>query len=142
MAENLFSTVDTFDAKELLAEAGGTLQTIVLKPGSGDVKRGTVLVRDSDGFYGPAAASAVTASAMMAVLCEDKSTGDTASGEGIVANAYTKGVFLKNKLLLASSADVTLAVLAVLNNAGIETRQSIAANGALEQFDNTVAASD
>lgn len=138
MAENLFEKVGQFDYKELLAEAEGTLQAVVLKPGGGDIARGTVLVRDEEGFYAPAAAAAIAPTAMMAVLSQDASTGDAASGEGIPATAYTKGVFLRGKLKLASDEEMTLAALAVLNNVGIETRQSIASTGEMELFENTV----
>jgi hypothetical protein len=85
----------------ILAEADGArAEGIALAAGNGALKRGQLLVRDTDSTYKPAANTDITATAYMVVLGEDVDTGSSSSVAAIPVRAYLAGVFMSDKILL------------------------------------------
>ena len=85
----------------LLAETG-TERTVGLavKPGSGLLERGTIVMMGADGLYAPAVTAKFTGA--LAVLAEDVDTTSASTGIAPSARAYSAGRFLKGKLKLAA----------------------------------------
>lgn len=103
----------------ILASAEGAhAEGIALAAGNGALKRGQLLVRDTDNTYKPAANTDITASAYMAILDADVDTGASASATAIPVRAYLAGIFMSDKIRLKTgtlSAENT----AVLRTQGI-----------------------
>jgi hypothetical protein len=136
MAENLFKQAGASEYPQLLADSSGHIkENIVLLPGSGTVKRGTVLARDASGFYKPAASADIAPTAMMAIADEAADASDAANTVGIPIAAYVKGIFLARHVVLANGAPLTLANMSVLSNAGLMIRQSVSQTGEHPVFD-------
>ena len=91
---------------------------VALKPGNGLILRGTVIQKDADGLYGPAATGEM-ANGECAVLASDEDTGDEASGVAGSASAYKSGCFIRNKLVLAAGGTLSAADLLELRRQGI-----------------------
>lgn len=103
----------------ILAEGDGAhAEGIALAAGNGALKRGQLLVRDTDNTYKPAANTDITASAYAAVLDVDVDTGSSSSDAAIPVRAYLAGIFMPDKIRLKTgtlSAENT----AVLRTQGI-----------------------
>ena len=102
-------------AKQIYAQIGesrdyallagvGTERTvgIAVKPGSGTLERGTLVMLGADGLYAPAVTGKFTGA--LAVLDETTETGNSATGIAPSVRAYSAGRFLKAKLKLAAGA--------------------------------------
>lgn len=118
----LYSTIGTRTYDNLLADPQGADKiAIPCRPGNGEIKRGTVMYRESNGLWSPAASGQISTSYMLAVLDEDVDTG-TSVGAGAVAEdaaAFRAGRFIDGKVKLASNGDVTAAHKIVLRMQGI-----------------------
>lgn len=95
----LFNTIGRSVPETL--EAGGGKQTAVsMEPGNGTVKHGTVLYRNSNGFYAPAAAGNITENDILVVLVEDTDT-DKSDTVATPAAVYISGELLHKDVVLA-----------------------------------------
>lgn len=102
MAKDLYAVIGTSQDFSLLAGTGTeTTIGVALKPGSGVIKRGTVIQKGEDGLYVPAKTGEM-ANRECAVLISDNDTGMEASGVAGSATAYKTGRFLSAALILAS----------------------------------------
>lgn len=118
MAKDMYAVIGNSADYSLLAGTGTeTTIGVALKPGSGVIKRGTVIQKGEDGMYVPAVTGAM-ANGECAVLTSDNDTGAEASGVAGSATAYKTGRFLSSKLILASGA-LTAADLLELRRQGI-----------------------
>lgn len=135
---NLYDTIGERKYDNLLAdERNAETIAINMEPGSGIVKRGTVVYRKATGFWAPAAAANAVITNQLAVMDETVDTTGIA-GEGTttaeVARAFRSGTFITGKVTLAADAAVTAAVAVVLRTQGIVFDQMVGG----ETFDNKV----
>lgn len=102
-ARELYAAIGESKDYSLLAETG-TERTVGLavKPGSGLLERGTIVMMGADGLYAPAVTAKFTGA--LAVLAEDVDTTSASTGIAPSARAYSAGRFLKGKLKLAAGA--------------------------------------
>ena len=102
-AKALYAQIGESQDYSLLAETG-TERTIGLavKPGSGLLERGTIVMLGTDGLYTPAVTGKMTGA--LAVLAEDVETTGESAGIAPSARAYSAGRFLKAKLKLTAGA--------------------------------------
>lgn len=102
-AKALYAQIGESQDYSLLAETG-TERTIGLavKPGSGLLERGTIVMLGADGLYTSAVTGKMTGA--LAVLAEDVETTGESAGIAPSARAYSAGRFLKAKLKLAEGA--------------------------------------
>lgn len=100
-ARELYTQIGESQDYSLLAETG-TERTIGLavKPGSGLLERGTIVMLGTDGLYTPAVTGKMTGA--LAVLAEDVETTEESTGIAPSARAYSAGRFLKAKLKLTA----------------------------------------
>ena len=105
-AKALYAQIGESQDYSLLAETG-TEKTIGLavKPGSGLLERGTIVMLGADGLYTPAATGKMTGA--LAVLAESVETTGESAGIAPSARAYSAGRFLKAKLKLTAGALAT-----------------------------------
>lgn len=104
MAKDLYAVIGTSQDYSLLAGTGTeTTIGVALKPGSGVIKRGTVIQKGEDGLYVPAKTGEM-ANGDCAVLIAENDTGSQASGVAGSASAYKTGRFLSKALILASGS--------------------------------------
>lgn len=106
--------LDTFTPDNLIADnthalAGGT---VVVKSGEGELKRGSVLMRDANDEFVLADTSAGAAEV---ILAADVDATDAAA----VAEVYVSGDFNAGALILAEGYSLTEADFVSLKNAGI-----------------------
>lgn len=121
----LYDTIGTSAADQLLANVEADPIAVNLKPGAGEVKRGTVLYRNSDGLYEAAASGQISTSYYLVVLNETVDTGNDGTAVAEVATAYRAGTFIDGRVKLASDAAVTEAHKVVLRMQGIKFSQSV-----------------
>ena len=122
---DLYSVIGRSDYSNLLADPqGADVIAIDCKPGNGEIKRGTLMYREANGMYSPAASGQVTTSYQLVVLNEDVDTGATVEDGAVaeVAAAYRAGRFIDGAVKLASNGTVTAAHKVVLNLMGIVFR--------------------
>ena len=102
-AKALYATIGESQDYSLLAETG-TERTVGLavKPGSGLLERGTIVMLGTDGLYTPAVTGKMTGA--LAVLAESVETTGESAGIAPSARAYSAGRFLKEKLKLTAGA--------------------------------------
>ena len=102
-AKALYAQIGESQDYSLLAETG-TERTVGLavKPGSGLLERGTIVMLGTDGLYTPAVTGKMTGA--LAVLAESVETTEENAGIAPSARAYSAGRFLKAKLKLAAGA--------------------------------------
>ena len=102
-AKALYAQIGESQDYSLLAETG-TERTIGLavKPGSGLLERGTIVMLGTDGLYTPAVTGKMTGA--LAVLAESVETTEESAGIAPSARAYSAGRFLKEKLKLTAGA--------------------------------------
>lgn len=118
MARDLYAVIGTSQDYSLLAGTGDEKTIgVALKPGSGVIKRGTVIQKGEDGLYVPAKTGEM-ANGECAVLISENDTGAEASGVAGSATAYKTGRFLSSVLKLASG-DLSAADLLELRRQGI-----------------------
>lgn len=116
---SLYSKIGESSPTYLLADPqGADVIAISCKPSNGTVKRGTVMYREANGMWSPAAAANAVAANQLAVLDE---TVDTTASATIAedARAFRAGRFIKGKVTLAADAAVTADVEVVLRTQGI-----------------------
>lgn len=135
----LFEEIGKNDPSYLLAGAVGMdVIGIPMKPGSGIVKRGTIVYRDgSTGLWAPAAAANAVITNQLAVLDETVDTTGVVDGSKTIAadaRAYRAGHFVRGRVTLASDAAVTAAVETVLRAQSIVFDQMVSTG----IFDNSV----
>lgn len=136
----LFEQIGQNDPSYLLAGAVGMdVIGVPMKPGSGIVKRGTIVYRDgSTGLWAPAAAANAVITNQLAVLDETVDATGVVDGSKTIAadaRAYRAGHFVRGRVTLASDAAVTAAVETVLRAQGIVFDQMVSTG----TFDNSVA---
>lgn len=104
------------DLKLLADPMGADLIAVPLTPGSGAIKRGTVLYRTSAGLFSPAASGQISTSYSLVVLNEDVDTGDSVDADSVPVNAaaYRAGCFIDGAVKLTSNGTVTEAHKVVL----------------------------
>lgn len=131
---SLYSVIGTNNPAYLQADPqGADIIAIPCKPGNGVVNRGTIMYRDTDGMYAPAAAANAVDTKMLVVLDE---TVDTSANATVAedARAYRAGRLLADKVTLAAGAAVTADVALVLRKQGIVLDQMVGTAA----FDNEV----
>ena len=91
---------------------------VPMYPGNGVVKRGTLLFRESNGMYSPAAAADAVDNNSLVVLDE---TVDTDVSETIAENAaaYRAGHFVDGRVTLKNDGELTDAIKLTLRKQGI-----------------------
>ena len=101
--------------QRLLADPlGADLVAVALAGGSGEVKRGTVLVRKAN-VWAPAAAEEAAGTAMLAVLDEDAVAGEAA----VTVRAWRGGRLVKGQVALKDGAALTEEAELALRQQGI-----------------------
>ena len=138
----LYSVVGSSNPDYLLSDPqGADIIAIPCTPGKGEIKRGTVMFREANGMWSPAAAANIVNTNMLAVINEAVNTGAApADGETAIAEdaaAYRAGRFIDGRVTLTADAALTDAHKVVLRQQGIVFDK--ANNAAV--FDNTVAGS-
>ena len=129
----LYDTIGTSTPDQLLAKPGADPIAVNLLPGQGEMKCGTVLYKNGNGFYLPAASGQISTSYDLVILGEDVDTGNDGTAVAEVATAYRAGTFIDGRVKLASNAAVTEAHKVVLRLLGIVFAQSVDKAGT---FDN------
>lgn len=136
---DLYGVIGASETKNLLADPqGADVIAVPCTPGNEVVKAGTVMFREENGMYSPAAADNITAGNMLVVLKEDVDTGSKpesgAEATAEDAAAYRAGRFIDGAVTLASDAAVEAAHKVVLRQQGIvfDVKEST------ETFDNNV----
>lgn len=116
-AKQIYAQIGESQDYALLAGVG-TERTvgIAVKPGSGTLERGTLVMLGADGLYAPAETGKFTGA--LAVLDETTETGDSTTGTAPSVRAYSAGRFLKAKLKLTAGA-LTAADLVEMRRQGI-----------------------
>lgn len=120
----LYGKIGERNPEYLLADPQGAERIgIPCTPGKGAVKRGTVMFREANGMYSPAASADVVNTNMLVVLEEAVDTGSApASGETAIAEsaeAFRAGRFIDGKVFLAGDAELTADNKVVLRQQGI-----------------------
>ena len=124
---DLYSVIGTSNYTNLLADPqGADVIAVPLEPGNGELKRGMLLYRKSNGFWAPAATAQMSDSYDLVVLNEDVDTGDSISANSVAedAAAYRAGRFIDGavKYYNTSATEyqaVTAAIKLVLRQFGI-----------------------
>lgn len=117
---DLYGVIGTNVPDFLLQDPQGAEKiAIPLEPGNGNIKRGTVMYRKSNGFYAPAASAQISTSYNLVVIDEDAATGDTVSTYAYAAAAYRAGRFVEGRVKLTADADISEAEKIVLRMQGI-----------------------
>ena len=132
----MYQVIGTYNEKAILAKPDGAKTTAIpCAPGKGVITLGTVMVREANGMYSPAAEADCAAGKYLVVLAEDVDTA-AASGIGVVASAYLSGCLLASAVHLAAEAALTADNKTALRGQGIDLLPSTSAAG----FDNTTGA--
>lgn len=121
----LYDTIGTSAVDQILAKVDADPIAVNLLPGQGEIKRGTILYKDGNGFYLPAADGQISTSYDLVVLGETVDTGNDGTAIAEVAQAYRSGTFIDGRIKLASDADVSAANKVVLRLFGILFNQSV-----------------
>ena len=115
----LYRSIGEKNEKNLLARPSDDYVAVPLLPGKGELKIGTLLYRDSLGYWEPAASGQINGSYELAVLKEDIDTGEDAaaiSEDGIV---YRSGHFINGAVILNGGGTLSAAHKLVLRGQGI-----------------------
>lgn len=119
---DLYGVIGSRTYTNLLADPqGADVIAIDLKPGNGAISRGTLMYRESNGLYSPAASGQVSTDYQLVVLNEDVDTGSSIAERAVAeaAAAYRAGRFIDGAVKLASGGTLTAAHKVVLNLMGI-----------------------
>lgn len=124
MPRDLFATIGTSVKSNLLSDPNGADKiNVPCEPGSGTIKRGTIVYRKASGLWAPALAANIVNTNIFAVLDETITTEDTPdAGDTAVADdavAYRTGRFINGAVTLANDGTVTEAHKVVLARQGI-----------------------
>ena len=136
---NLYGIIGTSTPEHLLSDPlNGHPIAVPLEPGNGELARGTLLYRKSNGLWAPAGNSQISTSYAFAVLNEAVDTGATVGATAVAENAaaYQTGRFIDGKVTYDNSGTptkVTAAHKVVLALMGIYFDQSV---DSAEEFDN------
>ena len=136
---NLYGIIGTSTPEHLLSDPlNGHPIAVPLEPGNGELARGTLLYRKSNGLWAPAGNSQISTSYAFAVLNEAVDTGATVGTTAVAENAaaYQTGRFIDGKVKYDNSGTptaVTAAHKVVLALAGIFFDQSVES---AQEFDN------
>ena len=120
---SLFKKVGESNPTYLLSDPQGADKiAIPCTPGNGVVGRGTLMFREDNGMYSPAAAADVVATKSLAVLDE---TVDTDANATVAedAAAYRAGRMIAGKVLLKDGSAPNAAAALVLRQQGIVLNQ-------------------
>ena len=131
----LYDTIGTSTPDQLLAKVEADPIAVNLLPGQEELKRGTVLYKDANGFYVKAASANISTSYDLVVLNEDVDTGNDGTAVAEVAAAYREGTFIDGKVKYNNSgtmAPVTAAHKVVLRLFGIKFNQSVESAGTFQ----------
>ena len=120
----LYDVIGKSGYDQLLADPqGADVISIPCKPGSGSIKRGTVMYREDSGLWSPASDAEVTAEKQLAVLNEAVEAGDAPGAEETAtapeAAAYRAGRFVAGRVTLKSDAALSEANKVILRQQGI-----------------------
>lgn len=119
MPKSLFRTIGTSEPTVLIARPDGLDPVSVpLYPTEGTYKPGTLLYRNANGFYAPAAAAQAIDANMLVVLGEEI----TVAADETVApavQAYRAGCFVDGAVKLAEDAALTPAIKVTLRKQNI-----------------------
>lgn len=132
---NMYATIGTSVPKMLLVDPNGADKiAIACTPGKGEIKRGQVMFRESNGLYSPAASADIATNKMLVVIDEDIDTGASVPVDAVAENAaaYRSGRFIDGRVKLAADAALTAAHKVVLRQQGIVFGVSDSAG----EFDN------
>lgn len=139
MPRELFGVVGTSTPDQLLYDPLGADKIVVpVEPGSGTVKRGTIVYRKASGLWAPAAAENIVTTNVFAILDETvvvdatPAEGKTATAEDAIA--FRSGIFINGRVTLASDGTVTEAHKVVLLRQGIKFDHKVETAG----FTNSV----
>ena len=120
----LYSVNGKSEYDQLLSDPNtGDVIAIPCKPGSGTIKRGTVMFRGEKGLWEPATTAEVTVEKQLVVLNETVDTG-CAPGGGETATAaeaaaYRSGSFIAGRVTLKEDAELSEENKVVLRLQGI-----------------------
>ena len=121
---SLYESIGTSTPEKLLAKTDGVAITVNLTPGSGTIKRGTVIYKVANtGLWSPAAADQAVITNQLAIIDEEvDAAGTAATGKTIAATAraYIEGTFVDGTVKLTSNESLTAAVKTVLRAQGIK----------------------
>ena len=120
---SLYKKIGESNPTYLLSDPQGADKiAIPCKPGNGVVGRGTLMFREDNGMYSPAAAADVVATKSLVVLDE---TVDTDANASIAedAAAYRAGRMIAGKVLLGDGSAPNAAAALVLRQQGIVLNQ-------------------
>lgn len=138
---SMYKVIGTNNPTCLAAKAkDGERIAIDLTPGKGEIARGTVLFREENGMYSPAAAADAVITKDLVILDETVDTGAEAADGAIApaARAYRKGHFVPGTVKLKNGAALTEAVMLVLRVQGMVFDPVVST----AEYDNTVAAAE
>lgn len=138
---NLYETIGTSTPDQILAKVEADPIAVNLLPGQGEIKRGTLLYKDSDGFYLPAGSGQISTSYDLVVLNDTVDTGNDGTAVAEVAAAYREGTFIDGKVKYDNSGTptaVTEAHKVVLRLFGIKFNQSVESAGMFENGPVTI----
>ena len=124
----LYDTMGTSTPDQLLAKVEADPIAVNLLPGQGELKRGTVLYKDSNGLYVKAGTSQISTSYDLVVLNETVDTGNDGTAIAEVAAAYREGTFIDGKVKYNNGGTMTVVTEAhkvVLRMQGIKFAQSV-----------------
>lgn len=115
---SMYEIIGANNPTYLLADPQGA-ETIAIPcaPNNGVIPRGTVMYRNNNGQYEPAASNNVAVTSMLVIL--DETVDTTASATAEDARAFRTGRFIIGKVVLASGAALSAANIVVLRNQGI-----------------------
>lgn len=103
----LYGVVGTSNPDYLLSDPqGADIIAIPCTPGKGVVKRGTVMFRESNGMWSPAASANISTSNQLAILNEDVDT-DANPAVAEDAAAYRAGRFINGRVKYDNSGTLT-----------------------------------
>lgn len=128
----LYDTIGNSTYDQLLAKVEADPIAINLLPGQGEIKRGTLLYKNSNGFYAKAGTSQISTNYDLVVLNETIDTGNDGTAVAEVAAAYREGTFISGKVKYDNSGTltpVTDAHKVVLRLFGIKFNQSVESSG-------------
>ena len=134
---NLFENLGNSPVTYLEA-GGGEAIAVSMEPGSGTVKRGTVIYRKSSGLYAAAASGNIATDNNLAVLREDVDIGASAT-IAPAASAYISGKLLAKYVVLSDGeTNLSAAQALILRKQGIVLYPFDDLTKADTEFDNMV----
>lgn len=115
----MYQTIGSKNPTYLLSDPqGADVIAIPCQPGSGTVKRGTIMYRKSTGLYAPAASSDIATTNNLVVLDEEVNT-DASLTIAEDARAFRAGRLISGKVTLKDDGTVTTAHALILRGQGI-----------------------